>query len=161
MNLWLDAESGNKKRSGVEEEFVDVDLLDLALDGGAVVGAHDGLLLLRLARDGDELDCRLVLVGDQFHGAAAALLHQDLGHVDLVVGVGEVGVLEGFGGGDAEFGLLLQHLAEQVALCVGGGVPFWLSLSKSGPVSTMSHSLFMAMISCAFLPMKRCLLKMM
>ncbi len=40
-------------------------------------------------------------------------------------------------------------------------LPFWLSLSNSGPVNTISHYLFIPMISWAFLPMKRCLLNIM
>ena len=67
-----------------------------ALDVGTVVGSYDCVLLLsRLLGRCDELYGCLVLVGDQIDWAAAALPHQNLRNVYLIVHVCQVGVSEG------------------------------------------------------------------
>ena len=116
--------------SDVEQQLVHIDLLQLLLYGRAVVGAHDRLLLVQLASDGDEFHRRLVLVRDELDGAASALLHEYLGDVYFVIRVGEVGMLECFGRSDPELRLFLQHLPQQIDLYLSENVPFWLSLSN-------------------------------
>ena len=148
------------KGSSVEQQLIDIDLLQLLLYGRSIVGAHYWLLFVRFASNCYELDCRLVFIGDELDRTASALLHENFWHIYFIVGVSKVGVLQCLSSWNTQFGLFLQHFSKEVDLWIDEGIPFWLSLSNSGPVSTISHSRFMAIISCAFLPINRCLLKM-